>query len=152
MLKQTSSWQEIGQPPARILVVEDSPIVREFVAETLMSCGYQVEAAENGWDGLERFKDGIFDLVITDQEMPAMDGLRLAESIKALAPDVPVVMFSGARPRGVFSAAVDFFMAKPFSMSQLREIVRIMLWMQVPRQPMLAIQHVGVTAAGSRPS
>ena len=68
----------------KILHVEDSMMIREMVRSILESAGYDVEVAVDGLDGLNKLKQETYDLVITDVEMPKMDGLELVKSYKSI--------------------------------------------------------------------
>ena len=69
---------------ADILVVDDSLSMRHMVSLTLTEANYNVTLAEDGVQGLERAREGDFDLVITDVNMPNMDGLTLVKEIRNL--------------------------------------------------------------------
>ena len=70
-------------PPARVLVVEDAPIIRELERSILSRAGYEVETACDGEEALERLNDHVPDLVLSDVDMPRMDGFALTEAIRA---------------------------------------------------------------------
>ncbi|MFH0809636.1 MAG: response regulator [Pseudomonadota bacterium] len=114
-------------PRARILLVDDEEMVLETVSEVLASEGHEVVAAASGIDGLEKFREGAFDLVLTDLGMPEMSGWELAAAIKNISPDIPVAMITGwgaeftreqLRERGV-----DLVLAKPFDCVQIARLV-----------------------------
>ncbi len=67
-----------------ILIVDDSTSIRQMVEVTLKSAGYDVTTAEDGQIALEKGKSAVFDCVITDQNMPNMDGLTLIKSLRDL--------------------------------------------------------------------
>jgi CheY-like chemotaxis protein len=67
-----------------ILAVDDSASLRQMVVFSLRAAGYQVTEAADGMEGLEKAKQQVFDLVLTDQNMPHMDGLTLIKSLRAL--------------------------------------------------------------------
>ena len=67
-----------------ILAVDDSSSLRQMVAFSLKAAGYQVVEAVDGQDGLEKAKLQTVDLVLTDQNMPKMDGLTLIKSLRGL--------------------------------------------------------------------
>lgn len=104
----------------RILLVEDDPFVRGYVARLLTEAGYDVVTAANGAEALHLATDATrFDLVITDVRMPIMDGRELGYRLGAVRPDLPVIFLSG------YDTAVDSlplpadgrqvgFLAKPF--------------------------------------
>ena len=66
-----------------ILAVDDSASIRQMVSFTLKSAGYDVVEAVDGMDGLEKAKSRSINLVLTDQNMPRMDGLTLIKSLRA---------------------------------------------------------------------
>jgi two-component system chemotaxis response regulator CheY len=71
--------------PKAVLAVDDSASIRQMVAFTLKNAGYEVVEAADGMDGLAKAKARGFDLVLTDQNMPRMDGLTLVKSLRAIA-------------------------------------------------------------------
>src|SRR5262245_45041292 len=78
----------------RILVAEDEPGVREALVLLLALDGHKVTQACNGKEALQLFREGRFDVVITDYMMPEMKGDELAENISRSNPDQPVIMIS----------------------------------------------------------
>ena len=76
----------------RILVVDDDRSVREFLVSALSGEGHDVVAAEGGQRGVELFRDGAFDVVVTDIRMPGTTGLELLRTIKRQSPDVEVIV------------------------------------------------------------
>jgi signal transduction histidine kinase len=111
-----------------ILVVDDQEVLRDITVQFLEHDGHTAEQAGDGREGLAIFARGHFDLVITDQAMPDMNGDQLAVAIKALKPETPILMATGFGDAGdEVSPAVDFILAKPFSVSSLRQaIVRVL--------------------------
>jgi two-component system, cell cycle response regulator CpdR len=85
-----------SKPPAfRILYVEDNDIVREITTELLMQTHPHVVALRTAEEALREFKDGPFDVVITDISLPAMSGLDLSRTILELKPNMPIIVASG---------------------------------------------------------
>ncbi len=112
-------------PQAHILVVDDDPLLRELLQDTLDAIGYTAEAAVDGHDALERMKQSRFDLVITDIKMPGMDGITLHKRIRRLYPDLPVLFITGvASPEIIGQASPVGFLAKPFRISHMEELIR----------------------------
>jgi two-component system sensor histidine kinase and response regulator WspE len=107
-----------GAPPRRILVVEDSFTVRELERKVLMNGGYEVEVAIDGMDGWNAARTGQFDLVITDIDMPRMDGIELVTLIKGdpHLTSLPVMIVSYKdRPedqRRGLEAGADYYLTK----------------------------------------
>ena len=91
-------WEKESPSPAcrRILVVEDDELLRDTYKMLLCLESFEVEAAENGAEGLTLFKEQPFDLVLTDRNMPKMDGVGLIKSLRKLGSDVPIIMISGS--------------------------------------------------------
>ena len=121
------SWSDGG----RILVVEDEDMVRTVAERALVRQGYTVVTAADGEDGLARLRDsGPFDLVVSDVVMPVMDGPAMARTIRAEAPDLPVLFMSGyaeAQLRNEIDIPGMHFLAKPFSVSEIASKVREVL-------------------------
>jgi len=84
--------------PATILIIEDHTSVRSLLARVLEEAGYQVYEAANGRQGLERFQAQPVDLVITDLEMPEMNGLEVILELTRAFLDVKVIAMSGHSP------------------------------------------------------
>ncbi len=112
----------------RILVVDDDRAMRLALAESLESCGYDIVAAENGREALERFKNGKFDLVVTDMKMPGMTGIEVLRGVKELSPEMPVILITaygtvGTAVEAMKEGAAEFIM-KPFSLDDLDAVVK----------------------------
>jgi two-component system chemotaxis sensor kinase CheA len=80
--KAEPAWFTRGEG-GKILLVEDSPFYRKLVRSYLEADGYEVSVAENGQDGLAKLASGEFDLVISDIEMPVMDGLTFLRNLRS---------------------------------------------------------------------
>jgi len=122
----------LGTRVARILVVDDSPDMRELLERILRRDGHVVEHAANGRDALELLMSGQFDIVLTDLLMPEMDGIELIRELSARAPDTPIVALSGAdvtsgllRAARVFGALVA--LEKTVSPTAIRDAIRQVL-------------------------
>ncbi|HMP95063.1 MAG TPA: response regulator, partial [Phnomibacter sp.] len=79
----------------KVLIIDDERAIRNTLAEILQDEGYKVEVAENGEEGLEKFKKCPFDVVLCDIKMPKMDGIEFLEKSREINPDVPLIMISG---------------------------------------------------------
>ena len=113
-----------------ILTVDDSPSLRQMVAYTLRSAGYQVAEAADGQEGVDKAKTGRFEMILTDQNMPVMDGLTLIQQVRAMPTyaRVPIVMLTTEssdemKARGRAAGATGW-MVKPFDPKRLLEVVR----------------------------
>ena len=83
-------------PPARLLVVDDNELIRELHSLVLSREGYEVETAEDGAAALEQLAAERFDLVLTDRQMPNLDGITMLLALRAAGSLIPVVMVSGS--------------------------------------------------------
>ena len=114
-----------------ILVVEDDPDVLSVLVKHLEKMGYEVLAASDGLEGLKRLESGGYDLVITDIVMPYMSGLGVVTAIKQKAAHIPVIVITGFGKEPELAATekkADLVLAKPFSISVLREhIARLLM-------------------------
>ncbi|MBB3174057.1 two-component system OmpR family response regulator [Endobacter medicaginis] len=108
----------------RILLVEDDPTVRGFVAKGLREAGHVLETADNGKDGLFLAVSDVFDVIILDRMLPGgIDGLRLLETLRAQGNATPVVLLSALsqvdeRVAGL-KAGGDDYLTKPFAFAEL---------------------------------
>jgi two-component system, chemotaxis family, chemotaxis protein CheY len=113
-----------------ILAVDDSASIRQMVAFTLKSSGYEVVEAVDGMDGLEKAKSKTFNLILTDQNMPRMDGLNLIKSLRAMAQykTTPILMLttesSDAMKSQGKAAGATGWLVKPFDPQKLVDVVK----------------------------
>ncbi|MCB5187968.1 response regulator [Methylobacillus caricis] len=113
-----------------ILTVDDSGSLRQMVAFSLNAAGYQVIEAVDGEDGLNKAKATLVDLVLTDQNMPNMDGLTLIKSLRSLSnyQKVPILMLTTESSDEVKAlgkaAGATGWLVKPFDPKRLLDIVQ----------------------------
>ncbi len=81
-------------PKHTILVIDDEPLMREYVEEAMTRAGYAVDVADNGTDGLSLLEKKGHDAVITDLKMAPMDGIEVVRRAAALQPDTPVLVMT----------------------------------------------------------
>jgi len=126
----------------KVLVVDDDPVVGASFKRVLSGKGYLVVSAENGFDALARLEADRYDVVFTDLRMPGMDGMQVAERVRADQPWTPVVIVTGygspsneARAR---AAGVSDFLRKPLSPDMIEDSAAKALAMQpAPSAPTL---------------
>lgn len=110
-----------------ILYVEDEDDVREALGRFLRRRFAQVDTASNGQEGLEKFKQGRYDIIITDIRMPIMDGLEMAKQIKEIAKDIPVIVVTAFNETDYFLRAIDIgidrYVKKPVDAEELFDAV-----------------------------
>lgn len=113
-----------------ILAVDDSASIRQMVSFTLKSSGYEVIEAADGMDGLDKAKSNEISLVLTDQNMPRMDGLTLIKTLRLLPQykTVPILMLttesSDAMKSQGRAAGATGWLVKPFDPQKLLEVVK----------------------------
>lgn len=123
-----------GPPRARVLIVDDEPLVRETLQDLLTSNGFDVDVVSSGEAALERLEGA--DVVLLDAMLPGQDGWSVCRRIKRhVDPLLPVIMVTArTAPEDVvrtFEAGADDYVAKPFSMPEL--IARISSRLEVHR-------------------
>lgn len=117
----------------RILSVDDSASMRQLVAMTLEGAGYDVDTAVDGQDALGKVGQGRFDLVITDLNMPHMDGISLIRALRARTDHryTPIVMLTTesqeAKKQEGRAAGATGWIVKPFEQTKLLAVVKKLL-------------------------
>jgi two-component system chemotaxis response regulator CheY len=113
-------------PKARILVVDDSSLVRLYYRSTLEKAGFEVEQAINGIEAMERILSQPFDLVIVDVNMPRMDGFTFLRSLRRGPGDVAslpaLVVSTESELRDIAEArasGANFYLVKPVAEAEL---------------------------------
>lgn len=116
---------------ARALVVDDSSAVRAYHAEILRGEGFEVEVADNGYEGLERFMEGGFDLLLVDVNMPRMHGYDFIREVRRTPEGKKVsiiVISTRASSRDsleAFKAGADLYLVKPVDPAELQAVCRM---------------------------
>ena len=112
---------------ARILVIDDDEFVRSVLSRTLAQADHQVTLAEDGGKGVQLFKEGEFDVVLTDLGMPGVSGWEVCRMIKEISPHTPVGMVTGwgdeKNRSKMEECGLDFFISKPFDFAQILNVV-----------------------------
>jgi len=118
---------------ARILIIDDEPLMRISISDALKGDGYHAAETASGKEGIALVKDGSFDIVITDLRLPDLDGIEVLKSCKRASPDTFVILITAY---GAVETAVEAmkygaydYITKPFSMDELllmiKRIVRL---------------------------
>jgi two-component system chemotaxis response regulator CheY len=118
-----------------ILAVDDSATVRKFVAVSLSMQGFQVITASDGMDALEKLPQQQVDLLVTDLNMPNMDGFELIRALRENPQykDLPVIILTSltdevSRETGA-KLGVNSFLVKPFSLEKIQyEVAKYVSW------------------------
>ena len=118
---------------ATVLTVDDSASIRQMVGMTLKQAGYNVVEAADGQEGLDKAKANAVNLVLTDQNMPRMDGLTLVKALRGLPnyKSVPILMLTtesgdAMKAQGRAAGATGW-LTKPFDPGKLLEVMKKVL-------------------------
>lgn len=110
-------------PIQKVLVVDDEENLRIILNRALTKAGFVVEEADSGHQALELLQTGPFDLVISDIEMPLMDGVELLTNIKTRYPDLDVIIITGYASKytyvDIMNAGASDYMSKPFDTNSI---------------------------------
>jgi CheY-like chemotaxis protein len=113
------------------MIVDDDEGMRDILSRALSGMGYDVLTASRGTEALNLLLKSSFALVVTDLEMPGMDGWNLASRIKDRFPDIPVVLMTGHAKEAVMKrmkrSSVDYVIFKPFRLEDILKIAQKML-------------------------
>ncbi len=113
---------------ADILIIDDEKAIRKTLSEILSFEGYKIDEAADGEEGLKRFKDKSYDVVLCDIKMPKLDGIEFLQKAGETSPDVPIIMISGhgnieTAVEAVKKGAYDFI-SKPPDLNRLLITIR----------------------------
>lgn len=89
---------------SQILIIDDERAIRKTLGEILSYEGYKVEEASDGEEGLKKFKEKSYDVVLCDIKMPKLDGIEFLDKAREANPDIPIIMISG---HGTIETAVE---------------------------------------------
>ncbi|MEM1128839.1 MAG: response regulator [Bacteroidota bacterium] len=109
-----------------VMVVDDSSAIRKFVMFALRAQGHAVVTAQDGMDALEKLADAPVDLVITDLNMPKLDGFRLVEAIRENPThgQVPIIILSSLSSQRDIDQGIrvgaDAYLVKPFDQKRIQ--------------------------------
>ena len=115
----------------RILVVDDQESMRDMLADLLDMMGYESCTVESASEALEKLIGSEIDLVITDLNMPEMDGMELMKRIKELEPDLPVIVITGygtfQTEKKVLSSGAYGYIPNPCTIHRVQDTVNAAL-------------------------
>lgn len=113
---------------SNILIIDDEKAIRKTLGEILSYEGYKIDEAGDGEEGLKRFKEKTYDVVLCDIKMPKIDGIEFLDKASEVNPDVPVIMISG---HGTIETAVEAvkkgaydYISKPPDLNRLLITIR----------------------------
>ncbi len=110
--------------PTHILIVDDDHVIRDLLSECLSDSGYRCDTASDGVEGLKKVQTNGFQLVVSDIDMPEMDGVNLLQEIKKIRPDTEIIMLTGVVDvetaiQSMRLGACDY-LTKPFNLAEVR--------------------------------
>lgn len=125
----------------RVLAVDDHPVNLELIRLQLEALGYAVDVADSGSAALNQLSAGVYDLVITDLHMPAIDGCSLAQHARMLYPAMPIMAYTAditSRESSACAAAgIDAILVKPVLLGRLGQEIRRLIGGEARRAPAL---------------
>ena len=125
-----------------VLVVDDNEDIRETLALVLSGCGYRCESAKDGVEAMQRVRRARFDAVVTDLEMPEMDGIALTRELRQSFSNLPVMIMTGHSDddhrETAFRAGAREFLGKPFDFHDLiRKLQKMLFGHNVGKEQLL---------------
>lgn len=116
---------------AKVLVIDDEPSIRALLESLLRPQGYDVILAENGWKGLQLYRQDHPDVILLDLNMPELDGVTVLKQIRASDHKQPVIVLTGdtdlETERQVRALGVSEFIAKGSSLHLLGDTLKRLL-------------------------
>ena len=115
----------------KILIVDDDPNIRKTLARILTDWGYEASGAADGLAALEAIRSAPPALVLLDMQMPGMGGLEFLKAVRAVQPDLAVIMITGVEDEEQAKKSMELgasdYIVKPFDFDYLRDSVRAKL-------------------------
>ena len=112
----------------KVLIVDDQYGIRILLNEVLQKEGYDTYQAANGLQALEVVQENVPDLILLDMKIPGMDGIEILKRVKALYPDMKVIIMTAYGELDMIQEAMDLgaitHFAKPFDIVDIREAVK----------------------------
>ena len=156
--RSAPSVSEAEDEGTLVLLVDDHPTNRALLMRQVKTLGYAAETAENGIEGLDKWKSGRFALVITDCHMPEMNGYELARSIRRIESEnggkhIPIIACTANAFAGEFetclAAGMDDYLVKPVELSGL--LKKLDRWLPISRETDVVAQEPVERPARSGP-
>jgi len=135
---------------AKILVIEDDPLIRETLEYSLKGAGFDIETAESGIQGLTKAQEGKPDLILLDLLLPEIDGFEVCKRIREADEDVPIIMITALEDQRNklkgFSVGADDYITKPFSIEELLARIRANLkrTLKTSKSPVIEIGDIRI--------
>ena len=125
LVRYLSSFKSLRNPVVRVLVVEDDPLIREFVVEALREAGYHVVHASTGEEAMDWCKRRFADVLVTDIQLPGkIDGWQIAEHCREHDPELPVIYATGFSPIEARPVRGSLSLRKPYHPDEVVKAVK----------------------------
>lgn len=144
---------EVPSPKARILAVDDEPVILDGFRKILVLAGFSVDTVESGQEALSLVRKNDYQFVFTDLKMPGMDGLEVTKAVKHLRPDIDVAIITGyatieSAVSGMKYGAIDY-VQKPFTEDELIEFANRLLIRREDRLARLTAPEIHLVTPSS---
>jgi CheY-like chemotaxis protein len=144
---------EVPAPKARILAVDDEPVILDSFRKILVLAGFSVDTVETGQEALSLVRKSDYQFVFTDLKMPGMDGLEVTKAVKHLRPDIDIAIITGyatieSAVSGMKYGAVDY-VEKPFTEDELIEFANRLLIRRQDRVARLTAPEIHLVTPSS---
>lgn len=110
----------------KVLIIDDTPVIRDFLTEVMHDSGFEVDIAINGRAGYEMAVKNDYAMIFCDVHMPVMNGLEAVTKIKNIKPDLPIVMtdsFPDKMAEQATEAGALCCLTKPFALEDVRKTI-----------------------------
>ena len=109
----------------KLLVVDDNQAILQILSSILTHFGHGVDEAGDGLEAIRLLQQGRYDVVVTDADMPRVDGIQLCRFVKAQRPDIHVIGMSGdlSALKELENAGADICLPKPFGLNELKSAI-----------------------------
>ena len=106
----------------KLLVVDDNPVILQILSSIITHFGHGVDEAGDGLEAIRLLQHGRYDIVVTDADMPRVDGIQLCRFVKGQRPDIRVIGMSGdlSALKEMKNAGADICLSKPFGLDELQ--------------------------------
>jgi len=141
---------EVKNPHAKILCVDDEPVILDSFRKILVLDGYSVDTVETGQEAIGLIQKHSYDFVFTDLKMPHMSGLEVTKSVKHLRPDIDVVIITGYATVETAVECMKYgaldYVQKPFTEDELLKFTKELLFKREEKIKSTIKPHVHITS------
>ncbi|MBA3027517.1 MAG: response regulator [Desulfobacteraceae bacterium] len=129
--QNVKGWAQAMAFSRQILVVDDDELIQTMLAHIINNLGHSVFLVNNGHEGIHALRYRPFDLIITDLEMPKMDGIGLVSAVRTQSIQTPVILMTGSAREDVMRRAskvrIDHILFKPFHLTEVKSVINKLL-------------------------